>query len=411
MQSASKMLSGPEKLAAVTKLVDTLRQDLTDGSLSPQPPEARQKYVDLGYEAKACSKLKNDDRDDEFLVSRVIFLTTYGTNTNIPDLIDKHHLAETIVENLERHANRGATSKKTNGPMEQMALAETLKLLFNITHYCKDKASSFSPAVPHIVTLLRDSTPQPTKPLDPPIGSLINALLNLNLGTTEIASSFYPDNEPTSFSDRLLDLLTRSSKAYNDEDLETNVTPLVGVIRAVHEYAPEQVKASIRKQLLPTETDRNEVLGKSTSIPSWLLKNSTNPLTPHLRETISDLLFEMSDKDATTFVSNVGYGFASGFLFNRNLPVPDTEAGSSSDTGGGASRPINPVTGQFLDRERQPDLPEMTEEEQEQEAERLFVLFERLRANGVISVENPVRTAVEQGRFEELPDDYQENVD
>lgn len=42
----------------------------------------------------------------------------------------------------------------------------------------------------------------------------------------------------------------------------------------------------------------------------------------------------------------------------------------------------------------------------------IFVLTSpRLRANGVISVENPVRTAVEQGRFEELPDDYQEDVD
>lgn len=45
----------------------------------------------------------------------------------------------------------------------------------------------------------------------------------------------------------------------------------------------------------------------------------------------------------------------------------------------------------------------------------ILVLFpanptNRLRANGVISVENPVRTAVEEGRFEELPDDY-EDVD
>jgi hypothetical protein len=37
--------------------------------------------------------------------------------------------------------------------------------------------------------------------------------------------------------------------------------------------------------------------------------------------------------------------------------------------------------------------------------------FHRLRENGIISVENPMRTAVEQGRFEELPDDYQEDVD
>lgn len=340
-------------------------------------PEARQKYVDLGYEAKACSKLSNDNRDDEFLVSRAIFLTTYGTTAHIPELIDKHHLAEIIVENIERHVKRGATSNQTGDPMEQMALAETLKLLFNITHYCKDKTSSFTPAIPHIVMLLRNSALQPTQPLEPPIGSLVNALLNLDLGAVEIRSSFYPENEPTSFSDRLLDLLTRSRKSYNDEELETNVTPLVGVIRAVHEYASEEVKTSIRQKLLPTETDRNEVLGMGTSVPSWLLKNTTNPLTPHLRETISDLLFEMSDKDPTTFVSNVGYGFASGYLFSRNLPVPDAAAEISGGIGGGENRPINPVTGQFLDRERQLDLPEMTDEEREREAERLFILFER----------------------------------
>ena len=40
--------------------------------------DTRQMFVDLGYESKACAKLKNDSRDDEFLVSRIIFLTTYG---------------------------------------------------------------------------------------------------------------------------------------------------------------------------------------------------------------------------------------------------------------------------------------------------------------------------------------------
>ncbi|RYP44402.1 hypothetical protein DL768_009134 [Monosporascus sp. mg162] len=440
LQSTAAPLTVPEKLAAVTNLINRLRQDLVDGSLPSQEtltrhsfdsdssttsrnalrclcnalllkPETRQTFVDLGYEAKACSKLRNDSRDDEFLVSRVLFLTTYGTNANLAELIDKYQLADAIVENLGRHAERHATSRQMNDPMEHMALIETLKLLFNITYYCKDHGFCFTPAIPHIVTLLCDSTLQPAKPLDPPIGTLINALLNLDLGSQEARFSFYPENEPKLLSDRLLDLLVRSTTAYNDEELETAVTALVGVIRAVHEYAPDEVKTSIRNQLLPTEADRNEVLGRSGSTPSWLLKNSTNPLTPSLRDTISDLLFDMSDRDASTFVNNVGYGFASGYLFNKNLLIPQDAAGPSSNAEGSTSRPINPVTGQFLDKERHPDVPEMTDAEKEREAERLFVLFERLRANGIISVENPVRTAVQEGRFEELPDDYQEDVD
>ena len=46
----------------------------------------------------------------------------------------------------------------------------------------------------------------------------------------------------------------------------------------------------------------------------------------------------------------------------------------------------------------------MTTEEAEREAERLFVLFERLNATGVVNVKNPVQQAMEEGRFEELSD-------
>ncbi|KAK2073684.1 hypothetical protein P8C59_007942 [Phyllachora maydis] len=70
--------------------------------------------------------------------------------------------------------------------------------------------------------------------------------------------------------------------------------------------------------------------------------------------------------------------------------------------------PVNPITGQFLESENQPELPEMTGEEKEREAERLFVLFERLKRNGLIQVQNPVAQAVEECRFEELGDDGDE---
>ncbi|KAL5866316.1 hypothetical protein ACKVWC_011497 [Pyricularia oryzae] len=44
----------------------------------------------------------------------------------------------------------------------------------------------------------------------------------------------------------------------------------------------------------------------------------------------------------------------------------------------------------------------MTQAEKEREAERLFVLFERLRATGMVDVENPVAVAAASGRIQEL---------
>ncbi|KAI2604607.1 guanine nucleotide exchange factor [Hypoxylon sp. NC1633] len=461
-------LTGPSKLAAVTSLIDKLTEDLASKTLLPDQrdsaleelkiygrdprdadpiftregiktlarhafvssssitsrnamrvlcnalllkSETRQMFVDLGYEAKVCDKLKSDNRDDEFLVSRILFLTTYGTNTNLAELLDQHNLADSINKNLGRHARHRATTGPVADPMEDMALIETLKLLFNITYYCKDRVSSFTIAIPHIVTVLCKGAFATQKPLDPPNGSLVNALLNLDIAAADVQASLYPQGDSKMLANHLVDLLASSSKAYKDEELESSVTPLVGVIRVIHEHAPEDVKKLVRQRLLPTEADRTEVLGRTSSLPSWLLKNSTNPVAPQFRETISNLFFDMSDKDASTFVENVGYGFASGFLFNRNMPIPQNASEAFSNGRGEPDRPVNPITGQFLDAERHPEVPEMTEAEREREAERLFVLFERLRANGIISAENPVRTAVQEGRFEELPDDYEEELD
>ncbi|KAI1094127.1 guanine nucleotide exchange factor [Rostrohypoxylon terebratum] len=466
--AAAVVLTGPEKLAKVTSLMEKLTEDLVSISLLPHQrdsaleelkiysrdprdadpiftkegvetltrhafnspssttsrnamrilcnvlllkQETRQVFVDLGYEAKACEKLISDNRDDEFLASRIIFLLTYGTTTKLVDLIDKHHLADAINKNLERHATYRSTTSSATDPMVDTALAQTLNLLFNISHYCPSRVSAFTPAIPHIVTVLCKGSFSTEKPLDPPVNSLVNALLNLETSSQEIQSSLYPQNHPDALSNHLVDLLARSTPVYKDEELDGSITPLISVISAIHEHAPTDVKGSIRSRLLPTEADRSQVLGRTDSLPSWLLKNSTNPIAPQLRETISNLLFDMSDKDASKFVENVGYGFASGFLFNRNFPIPQNASEAFSGTRDGTDRLVNPITGQFLDAEGHREGPEMTEEEKEREAERLFVLFERLRVNGVISAENPVRIAVEEGRFEELPDDYEEELD
>ena len=168
----------------------------------------------------------------------------------------------------------------------------------------------------------------------------------------------------------------------------------------------------MRSIMLPSDEDRNTPLGRTETFSSYLLRLSLAGGAPQIRDSIQNLLFELSDKDAEKFVQNVGYGFAAGFLFSHNLTVPEsaTEAGSSlvepdtervslddasknsvnsdgplqpTDTEQASKPkkmiPVNPITGQRLDKEgeEEPPIPKMTQEEKEREAERLFLLFER----------------------------------
>lgn len=365
-------------------------------------PAARQYFVDFGCEAKACDKLSKGNWEDEFLLSRIIFLTTYGTSVKLPDLIEEHHLAEGVVKNLEKHAKLGDdnSGKAVADPMEGMALSETAKLLFNVSHFCFDKRDAFNGAIPHIATLLCELEFLPTKALEAPFGQLVNALLNLDLASKDAAPSLFPDDDPNVVVARLIKLLELASTQYQDGELEQIVTPLIGILGRIYEAAPAPVRKYYKGSLLPTEDDRQQVLGQSKTLSSWLLRSMTNPVTPQLRDAVSHLLFDLSDKDANTFVENVGYGFASGFLFQNNIPVPEKAAEAAGKDG----KPVNPVTGQFLNAEKIADMPEMTVEEKEREAERLFVLFERLKKNGLISAENPVETAMREGRLADIDD-------
>lgn len=367
-------------------------------------PEARQIFVDLGCGPKACEQLKRDTWDDEFLCSRVIFLTTYGTDIDLAKLVNEYGLAQTVTDKLAKHAALATGAGKAKAdPMQDMALADTLKLMFNVTHFCKASIDKFTPAVCHIVTLLQKREAAPSRPLDGFYTHLINALVNLNLDSEAAQAALYPEGEQqNSVVERLVDLLDLSLKTYDENDLEQVVTPLVSVLRSIHESAPEAVRKFIRSKLLPTKEDREDVLGRGETLASRFLRNSTNAVAPQLRDAISHTLFEMSDKDASIFVENVGYGYASGFLFQNNIPVPENAVG---DGIGDSDRPVNPITGQFLDQETGPDLPEMTEEEKEREAERLFVLFERLKKTGIIDVQNPVEQYMRDGRFQDIKDE------
>ncbi|KAF1911419.1 guanine nucleotide exchange factor [Ampelomyces quisqualis] len=375
-------------------------------------PRTRQILVDLGHGPHAAEKLKSESTDDEFLASRVLFLTTYNAKLDYPQLVRDNHLADNINAAITRHANRYSKSARPKSqehtqPMELLALSETLKLLFNITHFHPDLTGYFSPSIPHIFKILvRRGIPQP--PLKEPTNFLVNALLNLNLEATNPSQpsnpAVFPPSDPNCNTSHLIAILDASIIAYPQPELDTTVAPVLTLIRRIYELAPAPVQTHMATSILPTPSERDKPLGQSNTLSSRLLNLTTSALTPNLRGSISAMLFELSNKDAATFVQNVGYGFASGFLMSNNITMPD-EVLSQHEPDTARGIPVNPITGQRLDTEEQVDQEPMTQAEKEREAERLFVLFERLKATGVMDVQNPVEEAYQSGRIDELPDD------
>ena len=103
----------------------------------------------------------------------------------------------------------------------------------------------------------------------------------------------------------------------------------------------------------------------------------------------------MVPQTASTFAGVLGYGNASGFLQNIGMLVPPSSVPSHFESGAD----VNPITGAVNAPTDESEADRMTDDEKEREAERLFVLFDRLNRNGAISVENPVRAAQQSGKF------------
>ena len=376
-------------------------------------PNLRQDFIDLELLPKATERLKSEDLDDQFLLSRIILLLTYGTNLNQDEVLRRYSVASTINMHLAHHSSAGEKleDKSQSVSLATMALSEVLKLLFNLSAR-QENNILFQPAVRPILSML-SSMKLPLRCLDPPISLLINALVNLDIGHAEASNSSKGESlsqtDVRTLVDRLIDVLEKGLGSYKESELETSLPPLLTVLRKVHDIAREDLRAHMQDKLLPVHEARDVPFGKSNTLPSRLLRLSSSAMAPNLREIIPALMFELSDQDPQKLIENIGYGFAAGFLASHNIAMPEGAKAASRATKNTTTEiPVNPITGQRLDKEPEDDGPPMTTEEKEREAERLFVLFERLNATGVVNVQNPVRQAMNEGklesRIEELDD-------
>ncbi len=296
-----------------------------------------------------------------------------------------------IEKCIIRHAKAAGKRSKnaSRSPMESLALSETLKLLFNLTHHYPAMSLHFTSSISVILKILHKEKPTPHPPLQPPVNHLINALINLDLENKTL-NPLFPKLDPNCNVDHLINILNCAITEYPEPILDNVGAPVLTLIRRIHEFAPDSVKRFMQSLLLPTEDERRRPLGKSDTLAARLLQISTSAHTPHLRDSISSLMFELSGRDAEQLIENVGYGFASGFLVSHNMPVPrssfdswrnvqgvDGRVGGDNATSNETLREVNYVTGQYLADEPEDKEPPMTEEEKGREAEKLFVLFDR----------------------------------
>lgn len=286
-----------------------------------------------------------------------------------------------VPQQISRHAKQfPKNGKKTFSQVDESALTDVLKLLFNIAKLNPDLADSFTQSIPYMLKII-SRIDIPKQPLDGLIGYLVNALSTLDLtvrpGKLE-SSSLFPKFNQNCNVDKLINVLDAAVRFYKADDLETRIVPLIQLLITIYEQAPEGPRKYMEWLLLPEDQDRSLPIGRSDALSSKLLLLSTTP-SVHLKTAISELMFVLSGRDPENLTKNIGYGFAAGFLASRGMEIPQNASEAFSTNQNSMNPDVNPITGQRWDAEPQNTGPPMTEEEREREAERLFILFERYK--------------------------------
>ncbi|KAJ2807549.1 hypothetical protein H4R21_000434 [Coemansia helicoidea] len=228
----------------------------------------------------------------------------------------------------------------------------------------------------------------------------------------EIEQLWFPRDDPWRYVDPLFSCLAgvldhavgsdeAASLADTIDRYQFEFPPLaMAVARLVTDHA--RVRERLFLQVYPDNTVDYTVLPEERGgLSAKLVRLMRIPQGGLLPTAAGDLLLALLGHDIKGFVMAVGYGNAAGYMVARGIPIPQ-DIVDQVRSSVGASAMVDPVTGRRLDRaDVERELAAMTDEEKEREAERLFVLFERLNKTGVVKVANPVRVAAESGRLEE----------
>jgi hypothetical protein len=205
----------------------------------------------------------------------------------------------------------------------------------------------------------------PSPPLENPVSLLVNCIPVL------------PIHKKKSISipavDKIIEIVKDSISYYGIQDKAPEFLPLLMAVHRIAQSQAPEAKDRLKATFIPSPEDRKLVLGKGTTLPHIMLYVTNHSMIPEVRELIMATYFELSNKDPSQFVHNIGFGNAAGYLATKGIHLSQKDFATSDADG----PEINPITGQRIDAEPDTPLPEMSREEKEREAERLFVLFQR----------------------------------
>lgn len=349
------------------------------------------------------------DAKEEYLFMRLLFLFTFHGRGYEEKLI-KTGLAAVATKISYTAAHEAVFTTD----MERLSFIECMKFTFNLLHHypmAGDYVQGYTARA--LVKIFYTLDPRGEYDLCQHIS---NCLLCLPV------SSWLYENDSSMVLDRILSFIEIMVNPVNEQLREDRilspplsllhciVTDLFGTKQQNDKTGGDPTKREglqelCRDRILPSESDREKVLGTSESLSSYLLRITIDPVLRTTRNIIFDVFWKLSHESPDEFVGNFGLGYASSFLASHGIAFPESVNTTQPSTKGNNSGPaVNPITGQYVQYEQQQPNPvdEMTEEEKERDAERMFVLFERLKANNMIKVQNPVEVAARQGKLQEL---------
>ncbi|XP_012718524.2 synembryn-A [Fundulus heteroclitus] len=280
---------------------------------------------------------------------------------------------------------------------------EILKILFNITYSTHKQEPSEEDAAlyRHLVAILRlclmrkCTLPEDNDELQ---GHTVNLLTALPLQCLNVLLTvpLQPESEQSlgvnmDCVHTLLKFMERRLEA--GDRVKEKLTPILNLLTEscrVH----RETRLYIRKHILPPLKDVSHRPEEGDTIKSRLVRLMTH-LDTDLKHCAADLLFVLCKENVRRFVKYTGYGNAAGLLATRGLlggqgsrsSTSEAQYSSDSDSDTEEYRQVkdrvNPVTGR-VEVEQPNPMEGMTEEEKEEEARRLIMLFNKLSKDNIV---------------------------
>ncbi|XP_075890489.1 chaperone Ric-8A isoform X2 [Nelusetta ayraudi] len=276
-------------------------------------------------------------------------------------------------------------------------IIEILKILFNITcsTHRQEPSEDDAALYRHLVAILRVCLmrkcllPDETDELQ---GHAVNLLSALPLQCLDVLLMVPPQPDSQQCRGVNMDcvhtlLMFMERRLESGEKIKERMTPILNLLTESCR-AHRETRKYIRKYILPPLRDVSHLPEEGSTVKSRLIRLMTH-LDTDVKYCAADLIFVLCKENVSRFVKHTGYGNAAGLLATRGLlgcqgPRPPSSEGlysSDSDSDTEEYRQvkdrINPVTGRV--ESEQPDPMEgMTEEEKEEEAKRLIMLFNKV---------------------------------